>query len=216
MSDLTLSDVRAAKGARGLDVGQLPRGRRAADPRLRPGAGRGAEDRAGQQVLDVACGAGNVAIPAAIAGADVTAVDIAPACSSGAPTERLGSRRRRSTGSRATPRRCRSQDASFDVVTSAVGVMFCPSHERAAAELVRVCRPGGSIGLIAWTPEGLIGSMFGVLGSIAPAPPAGACPAALGHRAVRERPARRPASTSCTPSAGRSSSRASPPTRSST
>ena len=70
-------------------------------------------------------------------------------------------------------------DASFDVVTSAVGVMFCPSHEKAAAELLRVCRPGGSIGLIAWTPEGLIGSLLGVLKPYAPPPPPGAKPGPL-------------------------------------
>jgi hypothetical protein len=62
---------------------------------------------------------------------------------------------------------------------SAVGVMFCASHERAAAELVRVCRPGGTIGLIAWTPEGLIGSMFGVLRPYVPPPPAGTQPGPL-------------------------------------
>ena len=70
-------------------------------------------------------------------------------------------------------------DAGFDVVTSAVGVMFCPSHEQAAAELVRVCRPGGSIGLINWTPEGLIGSMFGVLAPFMPPPAPGAKPGSL-------------------------------------
>jgi 2-polyprenyl-6-hydroxyphenyl methylase/3-demethylubiquinone-9 3-methyltransferase len=57
--------------------------------------------------------------------------------------------------------------------------MFCASHERAASELVRVCRPGGAIGLINWTPEGLIGSMFGVLAPFMPAPPQGAKPASL-------------------------------------
>jgi ubiquinone/menaquinone biosynthesis C-methylase UbiE len=70
-------------------------------------------------------------------------------------------------------------DASFDVVTSAVGVMFCASHERAAAELLRVCRPGGAIGLISWTPEGLIGSMFGILAPNLPPPPAGTRPGSL-------------------------------------
>jgi 2-polyprenyl-6-hydroxyphenyl methylase/3-demethylubiquinone-9 3-methyltransferase len=57
--------------------------------------------------------------------------------------------------------------------------MFCSSHEKAAAELLRVCRPGGSIGLINWTPEGLIGSLFPVLGPFMPAPPAGAKPGSL-------------------------------------
>jgi ubiquinone/menaquinone biosynthesis C-methylase UbiE len=132
----------------------------------------------GQRVLDIACGAGNVAIPAAVAGADVTGVDITPAL-----LER-GAVDASAAGvdvawvegdAESLP----FSDASFDVVTSAVGVMFCPSHERAAAELVRVCKPGGSIGLIAWTPEGLIGSMFGVLAPFAPPSPAGTQPGSL-------------------------------------
>jgi SAM-dependent methyltransferase len=143
--------------------------------------------RAGRRVLDVACGAGNVAIPAALAGADVTGVDIAPAL-----LER-GEADASAAGADVTwvegdAEALPFADASFDVVTSAVGVMFCPSHERAAAELVRVCRPGGSIGLIAWTPEGMIGSLFKVLAPYAPPPPAGAKPGPLwgteGH--VRE------------------------------
>ncbi|MDX6598780.1 MAG: hypothetical protein QOE87_2667 [Gaiellales bacterium] len=132
----------------------------------------------GQQVLDIACGAGNVAIPAAVAGADVTAIDITPAL-----LER-GAENAAQAGVtvdwiEADAEALPFADASFDVVTSAVGVMFCPSHQRAAAELVRVCRPGGSIGLIAWTPEGLIGSMFGVLAPYAPPPPEGAQPGPL-------------------------------------
>ena len=132
----------------------------------------------GQQVLDIACGAGNVAIPAAKAGADVTGVDITPillergaenAAAAGVSVDWI------EADAEALP----FPDASFDVVTSAVGIMFCPNHERAAAELVRVCRPGGHIGLVAWTPEGLIGSMLGVLGPYAPPPPAGTQPGPL-------------------------------------
>jgi SAM-dependent methyltransferase len=132
----------------------------------------------GQRVLDVACGAGNVTIPAALAGADVTGLDIAPALleqgaanawASGVDIEWVEG------DAQAMP----FDDASFDVVTSAVGVMFCPSHEQAAAELVRVCRPGGTIGLINWTPEGLIGSMFGVLAPFMPPPAPGAKPGSL-------------------------------------
>jgi ubiquinone/menaquinone biosynthesis C-methylase UbiE len=126
----------------------------------------------GQRVLDIACGAGNVAIPAAVAGADVTGLDITPALLA------RGSAEAWAAGVDVTwvegdAESLPFDDASFDVVTSAVGVMFCPSHERAAAELLRVCRPGGSMGLIAWTPEGLIGALFGVLAPYAPAPPAG-------------------------------------------
>jgi SAM-dependent methyltransferase len=132
----------------------------------------------GQQVLDVACGAGNVAIPAAAAGADVTGLDITPAL-----LER-GVVNASAAGVDVTwvegdAEALPFADASFDVVTSAVGVMFCANHEKAADELVRVCRPGGSIGLIAWTPEGLIGSMFSVLAPYLPAPPPGAKPGPL-------------------------------------
>jgi ubiquinone/menaquinone biosynthesis C-methylase UbiE len=131
------------------------------------------EIRRGQRVLDVACGAGNVAIPAAVTGAEVTAVDITPVL-----LER-GAEKAAAVGveiewvegdAEALP----LPDAAFDIVTSAVGVMFCPNHQAAADELVRVCRPGGSIGLISWTPQGLIGSLFGVLAPFAPPPPAGA------------------------------------------
>jgi ubiquinone/menaquinone biosynthesis C-methylase UbiE len=131
------------------------------------------EVQRGQRVLDVACGAGNVAIPAAVTGAEVTAVDITPALldRGAANAAAVGVEIEWVEGdAEALP----VPDASFDVVMSAVGVMFCPNHERAADELVRVCRPGGSIGLISWTPQGLIGSLFSVLAPFAPPPPAGA------------------------------------------
>jgi SAM-dependent methyltransferase len=132
----------------------------------------------GQQVLDVACGAGNVAIPAAAAGAEVTGLDIAPALLE------QGARDAAAAGVdvdwvEGDAEWLPFDHASFDVVTSAVGVMFCHSHERAAAELLRVCRPGGEIGLIAWTPQGLIGQMFGVLAPFAPQPLVGAKPGSL-------------------------------------
>jgi SAM-dependent methyltransferase len=134
--------------------------------------------RPGQRVLDVACGAGNVAVPAAAAGADVTGLDIAPALLARGAAEAWAAGVD-VTWVEGDAEDLPFDDASFDVVTSAVGVMFCPSHERAAAELVRVCRPGGAIGLISWTPEGLIGSMFGVLAPYMPAPPAGSKPGTL-------------------------------------
>lgn len=132
----------------------------------------------GQRVLDVACGAGNVAIPAAIAGADVTALDITPV---------LLERGAANAAAAAVDIDWVEGDAeslpfaddSFDVVTSAVGVMFTAQHAKAAAELVRVCRPGGSIGLVNWTPEGLIGSLLGILKPYMPPPPAGAKPGPL-------------------------------------
>jgi SAM-dependent methyltransferase len=71
------------------------------------------------------------------------------------------------------------EDASFDAVISSIGVMFAPHHQAAADELVRVCRPGGTIGLLSWTPEGMIGGLFRTIGPFAPPPPPGASPAPL-------------------------------------
>ena len=65
-------------------------------------------------------------------------------------------------------------DGAFDVVMSAIGVMFAPHHQAAADELVRVCRPGGTIGLLSWTPTGMIGSLFATMKPFMPPPPPGA------------------------------------------
>ena len=133
---------------------------------------------AGDRVLDVAAGAGNVAIPAALAGADVIASDLCPQL-----LERgraLAHRHRVSlrwleANAEALP--CDSDE--FDAVVSCVGVMFAPHHQRAADELVRVCRPDGVIGLISWTPEGFIGNMFATMKPYVAAPPPGAQPAPM-------------------------------------
>ncbi|MBW8482333.1 class I SAM-dependent methyltransferase [Actinomadura parmotrematis] len=134
--------------------------------------------RAGQRVLDVAAGSGNAAIPAALAGADVVASDLTPelleigradAAARGAELEW------RTADAEALP----FGDAAFDVVLSCVGVMFAPHHREAAGELVRVCRPGGTIGLVSWTPEGFIGQMFAAMKPYAPPPPPGAQPPPL-------------------------------------
>lgn len=134
--------------------------------------------RPGQRVLDVAAGSGNVAIPAALAGAQVVACDLTPellesgqalAAQHGAQVEW------RQGDAEALP----FDDATFDVVLSCVGVMFAPHHQASADELVRVCRPGGTIGLINWTPEGFIGQMFSTMKPFAPAPPPGAQPPPL-------------------------------------
>ncbi len=74
-------------------------------------------------------------------------------------------------------------DADFDVVLSCIGVMFAPHHQQAADELVRVCRPGGTIGVLSWTPEGFIGQLFATMKPYAPPPPPGASPAPLWGRA---------------------------------
>jgi hypothetical protein len=76
-------------------------------------------------------------------------------------------------------RRTSRADGEFDVVMSCLGVMFAPHHQASADELVRVCRPGGTIGLLGWTPGGFIGQMFATMKPYVPAPPAGAQPPPL-------------------------------------
>lgn len=127
--------------------------------------------RAGQAVLDVAAGNGNATLAAARRWADVTSTDYVPAL-----LER-GQARAEAEG---LPVRFQEADAeelpfadgSFDVVLSIFGVMFTANQEQAAAELLRVCRPGGKIGLANWTPEGFIGNLFRTIGKHVP-PPAG-------------------------------------------
>ena len=99
------------------------------------------------------------------------------------------------------------EDASFDVVMSAIGVMFAPHHQAAADELVRVCRPGGTIGLLSWTPEGMLGALFRTMKPFAPPPPPGAQPPPLWGseehlRGAVRRPRRR--STRCSATCSRS------------
>src|SRR4051794_15238343 len=74
-------------------------------------------------------------------------------------------------------------DGEHDTVLSCIGVMFAPHHQAAADELVRICRPGGTIGVLSWTPEGFIGQMFATMKPYAPPPPPGASPAPLWGRA---------------------------------
>ena len=141
----------------------------------------------GTRVLDVAAGTGNAAIPAALAGAHVTASDLTP--------ELLDAGRARAEAAgaelewvQADAEQLPFEDASFDIVMSAIGVMFAPHHQLAADELVRVCKPGGTIGLLSWTPEGMIGALFRTMGPFAPPPPPGAQPPPLwgGEPHVRE------------------------------
>lgn len=129
-------------------------------------------------VLDVAAGSGNAAIPAARVGARVTATDLAP--------ELFDAGRRdaaiagvKVTWLEADAERLPFDDGSFDVGMSCVGVMFTPSHQRSADELVRVVRPGGRIGLVNWTPGGFIGKVFAAMKPYAAPPPAGAEPPPL-------------------------------------
>jgi ubiquinone/menaquinone biosynthesis C-methylase UbiE len=134
--------------------------------------------RPGDRVLDVAAGTGNVAVPAALAGADVVASDLTP---------ELFDAGRAFAQSQGVDVRWEEGDAeglpyaddTFDVVTSSVGVMFAPHHQQAADELVRVCRSGGRIGVISWTPEGFVGDLFRTMKPYAPPPPPGAQPPPL-------------------------------------
>ena len=132
----------------------------------------------GTRVLDIATGTGNAAIAAAIAGAEVVASDLVPALLS------QGQRRAAAAGvglvwSEANAEALPFRDGEFDTVVSCIGVMFAPHHQRAADELVRVCRPGGTIGIISWTPEGFIGQMFATMKPFVPAPPPGVSPPPL-------------------------------------
>lgn len=130
---------------------------------------------AGQRVLDVAAGAGNAALPAAATGADVVASDLTPEL---LERGRLVAAERglavdwREADAEALP----FPDGSFDAVISCVGAMFAPHHRETAAEMLRVCRPGGTIGMINWTPDGFIGSLFATMAPFAPPPPPGAQP----------------------------------------
>jgi SAM-dependent methyltransferase len=130
---------------------------------------------AGDRVLDVAAGSGNAAIHAALTGAKVVASDLVPGLleRGAALAEARGVMLEwRAANAEALP----FGGEEFDVVLSCVGVMFAPHHQRSADEMVRVCRPGGTIGLLSWTPEGFIGQMFATMRQYVPAPPSGVQP----------------------------------------
>lgn len=126
----------------------------------------------GQRLLDVATGSGELARPAAARGASVTAVDFAP--------ELLDAARRRAAEDGVTIETdvCDAEalcypDASFDVVASTFGVMFCPDHRAVAAELARVCRPGGKLGLACWIFDGGFADVLQAIAPYQPPPPPG-------------------------------------------
>ncbi|HSJ94720.1 MAG TPA: class I SAM-dependent methyltransferase [Gaiellaceae bacterium] len=132
----------------------------------------------GMRVLDVAAGTGNAALPAAQRGARVTASDLTP--------ELLEAGRLRAEAEglelewvEADAERLPFEDGSFDVSMSAIGAMFAPNHQAVADELVRVTRPGGTVGLLSWTPEGMLGALFRTMGPFAAPPPPGAQPPPL-------------------------------------
>jgi SAM-dependent methyltransferase len=132
----------------------------------------------GMRVLDVAAGTGNASLRAAERGATVTASDLTPelleagravAEADGLSLEWV----------EADAENLPFDDESFDVVMSSIGAMFAPHHQAVADQLVRVCRPGGTIGLLSWTPEGMIGALFRTMGPFMPPPPPGTQPAPL-------------------------------------
>jgi ubiquinone/menaquinone biosynthesis C-methylase UbiE len=135
------------------------------------------ELHAGHKVLDVATGTGNVALGAARRYCEVTGIDYTPALLEDA-RQRAAAERLTLTLLEADAEHLPFPDASFDVVLSAFGVMFAPDQEQAANELLRVCRSGGKIGLINWTPDGFFRDMGKVMATYAP-PPAGLKPPAL-------------------------------------
>ena len=139
---------------------------------------RAAGIKSGDRVLDVAAGTGNAAIPAAQAGAEVIASDLTP------ELLEVGRKRAQELGVELTWETADAEalpyaDGEFDAVLSTLGVMFAPHHQTAADELLRVCRPGGTIGLASWTPSGFIGQMFATMKPYAAPPPPGAQPPPL-------------------------------------
>jgi len=133
---------------------------------------------AGQRVLDVAAGTGNTALRAAAVGADVVASDLTP--------EHFDAGRREARRCGVTVDWVQADaealpfaDGEFDVVTSSVGAMWAPDHRAVAGELLRVCRPGGTVGMINFTPEGLLTDFLAVFAPYMPPPPPGALPPTL-------------------------------------
>src|SRR3712207_6695080 len=124
----------------------------------------------GTRVLDVAAGTGNAAIPAAERGAQVVASDLTPELLQAGAARTSLDIEWVTADAEALP----FEDESFDVVMSAIGVMFAPHHQDAADELVRVCRAGGMIGLLSWAPDGMLGALFRTMAPYAPPPPPGA------------------------------------------
>jgi ubiquinone/menaquinone biosynthesis C-methylase UbiE len=133
----------------------------------------------GMDVLDVACGTGNATIPAARAGGRVVGLDFSP--------ELLAIARERAADAmveiewvEGDAQELPFDDASFDRVISTFGHMFAPDHQRTATEMKRVCRPGGTIAVACWTPEGSIGRMFRAIAELVPPPPGGTPPVLWG------------------------------------
>jgi ubiquinone/menaquinone biosynthesis C-methylase UbiE len=135
----------------------------------------------GMRVLDVAAGSGNISLPAAKAGADVVSTDLTPDLllrSQARAAEQGVTLDYREANAHALP----FGNGEFDVVMSAIGVMFAPDHQRAANELVRVCNPGGTLGVISWTAEGFFGRMLAAIRPYRPSLSQAVPPASLWGR----------------------------------
>src|SRR5215217_5674611 len=154
-----------AVAARISDVGELVVERSGAAP--------------GMELLDVACGAGNATVPAARDGARVTGLDFSPDLLAVA-RERAADAMVEVDWVEGDAQEMPFEDASFDRVISTFGHMFAPDHRRTAAEMRRVCRPGGTIAVACWTPEGSIGRMFRTTAELLPPPPGGEPPVLWG------------------------------------
>jgi SAM-dependent methyltransferase len=161
------------------DYDQIARGIRAVADHVV----RSARIRAGERVLDVACGTGNTALMARARGADVTGLDLTP--------ELLAVAARREAEEGMSGIRWQAgdaeqlpfDDASFDVVVSSCGLMFAPDQRRVAAEVARVTRPGGRVAIQAWTEAGGVGRMFQITAAHVPPPPGVPSPFAWGDEA---------------------------------
>jgi SAM-dependent methyltransferase len=140
--------------------------------------------RSGSTVLDVATGTGHVALAAARRFCDVTGIDYVPALIAEARERAAAEGLDQLAFKEADAEDLPFPDASFDFVLSAIGVMFTADHQRAANELLRVCRPGGKIGLASWTPSGFIGQMLKIVGGHAPPPPSALPPPRWGTEDV--------------------------------
>ncbi|HEY5195671.1 MAG TPA: class I SAM-dependent methyltransferase [Solirubrobacteraceae bacterium] len=123
----------------------------------------------GERVVDVACGSGTAALAAARRGGVVTGVDYVPALLERG-RERAAAERLKVDWLEGDAEALPLEDGSFDIALSTFGSMFAPDHARAAGELLRVCRPGGRIGMSNWTPDGLMGELFATLVKHAPPP----------------------------------------------
>lgn len=141
----------------------------------------------GMRMLDVACGAGQIAIPAARMGVRVTGIDLAP------NLVEQAQQRAQAAGVRVEFEQGDAEalpypDGAFDIVVSLIGAMFAPRPALVAAELLRVCRPGGQIAMANWTPEGHVGQMFKIVGKHVPPSPLMESPLKWGiEEVVRER-----------------------------